>query len=103
MMVYNIISSMILVDEIFLEVQDGVPHIVVVSHIVRTQDVEGFGVLGKWSAVVVHFFLLVTHSAQTRTETDYAVVDQELGQSHNSYDQVERQEQLFVQPVVEAV
>ena len=50
-----------LVNKIFLEVEDGISHLVVVSDIVRVNDIHSFGVFDERPGVLWPrcFFLLV--------------------------------------------
>ena len=54
-------SIHLLVNKIFLEVEDGISHLVIVSDIVRVNDIHSFGVFDKRPGVLGPrcFFLLV--------------------------------------------
>ena len=41
--------------------EDGVPHVVIVSNVVGTQYIQGFCVLTERTTVVPNLFLLVAH------------------------------------------
>lgn len=83
-------------NQILLEVQDGVPHMIIVSNVVGAQDVNALGVLAERACVVVYLLLLVAQVAKARTETNYAVVDYHLAQGYKRNQQVKWQIGLLI-------
>lgn len=61
-----------------LEIEDGIAQMIVVPHIVRTLNVETFGVFCKGSGVVISLFLLVTHITHAAAALYHEVVNQYL-------------------------
>lgn len=76
-------------DKILFKVQDGIPHMIIISDVVGAQDVDTLSVLAEGAGVVVDLLLLIAQVAEARAETDYAVVDNYLAQCYNRNKQVE--------------
>jgi len=64
------------INEVFLEIDDGITHLVVVTDVVGTENVHAASVLGKGTGVIdgSHCFSLVAERTKPGTATNQSVI-----------------------------
>ena len=88
-----------LVNKIFLKVENGISHLVVVSDIVWVNDIHSFGIFDKRPGVLRPrcFFLLVAEGAAPADKSNEGVVEEKLYEGYHRYYDVEGKIKFFVE------
>lgn len=99
--IYHKINSKsihLLIDQVPLQIEDHVPHLVVVADVVGGQNVHPLSVLMEGTSVLgLHrLLLLVAQRGQPAEETDQSVVEEELHEGNYRNYHVERQIKFLV-------